>query len=150
MPQSLANILIHLIFSTKERRPLLQDDIRSKLHGYLIGTLDNLGTPSLATNSVSDHVHILFSLSRNHSVSKIVEEIKKSSSAWIKTQGRAYEQFHWQSGYGAFSIGQSQVAVVKKYIANQSEHHRKISFQDEFRRFLEKYQVKYDERYVWD
>ena len=150
MPQSLANILVHLIFSTKERQPWIQDDVRSHLHAYLVGILQNHRSPSLATNSVENHIHILFALSRNYSVAKIVEEVKKGSSIWIKTQGPAYEQFHWQNGYGAFSVGQSQAPVVKRYIANQAEHHRKVTFQDEFRRFLDKYQVKYDERYVWD
>ena len=150
MPQSLANVLVHLVFSTKERRPLLRDDVRSKLHAYIIGILENHGSPSLETNSVADHIHILFSLSRTITIAKIVEEVKTGSSSWLKTQGDDYRNFHWQNGYGAFSIGQSQMEEVKKYIANQPEHHRKISFQDEYRKFLERYQIQYDERYVWD
>jgi putative transposase len=150
MPQSLANILVHLIFSTKERRPLLQDDVRPKLHAYIIGILENHGSPSLATNSMTDHIHILFSLSRTITIAKIVEEVKTGSSVWLKTQSDGYRDFHWQNGYGAFSIGQSQVEDMKKYVASQQEHHRKVSFQDEHRKFLEKYQVEYDERYVWD
>ena len=150
MPQSLANVLVHLIFSTKERRPLLRDDVRPKLHAYIIGILENHGSPSLATNSVADHIHILFSLSRTITIAKIVEKVKTGSSSWLKTQGNDYRDFHWQNGYGAFSIGQSQVEDVKKYIANQPKHHRKVSFQDEYRKFLEKYKIEYDERYVWD
>jgi REP-associated tyrosine transposase len=108
----------------------------------------NHQSPSVATNSVNDHMHILFALSKTYSVSKIVEEVKTGSSRWMKEQG--IRGFHWQNRYGAFSIGQSQVAAVKKYIARQEQHHRRVSFQKEFRRFLERYQVQYDERYVWD
>ena len=148
MPQSLANILVHLIFSTKHREPWIHDDIRPNLNAYVVGILANHQSPSVATDSVRDHMHILLALSKNYSVAKIVEEIKTDSSSWMKSQG--VRSFRWQNGYGAFSIGQSQVTVVKKYIARQEEHHRKVPFQEEFRRFLERYQVKYDERYVWD
>src|SRR5262249_46683379 len=98
----------------------------------------------------SDHVHILFSLSRKVSLAEIVEEIKSSSSKWIKTKGDAFRTFFWQSGYGAFSIGRSGVPGAKKYIASQKEHHRKVSFQDELRNLLARYEIAYDERYVWD
>lgn len=150
MPQSLANVLVHLVFSTKDRKPILHDPIRSNLHAYIIGILKNHGSPSLEMNSVTDHIHILFSLSRTITIAKIVEEIKTGSSLWLKTQGGEYRDFHWQNGYGAFSIGQSQVEDLKNYIVNQPEHHRKISFQDEYRKFLKRYEIQYDERYVWD
>jgi len=146
--QSLANILVHLIFSTKHREPCIHDEICPHLNAYVVGILANHQSPSVATNSVKDHMHILFALSKNCSVAKIVEEVKTDSSRWMKSQG--VRSFRWQNGYGAFSIGQSQVTVVKKYIARQEEHHRRLSFQEEFRRFLERYQVKYNERYVWD
>jgi len=148
MSQSLANILVHLIFSTKHREPWIHDEICPRLNAYVVGILANHQSPSVATNSVKDHMHILFALSKNYSAAKIVEEIKTDSSRWMKDQG--VPSFRWQNGYGAFSIGQSQVTVVKKYIARQEEHHRRLSFQEEFRQFLERYQVKYDERYVWD
>ena len=148
MPQSLTNILVHLIFSTKHREPWICDEVRPHLNAYVVGTLANHQSPSVATNSVNDHMHILFALSKTYSVSKIVEEVKTGSSRWMKEQG--IRGFHWQNGYGAFSIGQSQVAAVKKYIARQEQHHRRVSFQEEFRQFLERYQVPYDERYVWD
>ena len=148
MSQSLANILVHLIFSTKHREPWIHDDIRPNLNAYVVGILANHQSPSVATDSVRDHMHILLALSKNYSVAKIVEEIKTDSSSWMKSQG--VRGFRWQNGYGAFSIGQSQVTVVKRYIARQEQHHRKVSFQEEFRQFLERYQVKYDERYVWD
>jgi REP element-mobilizing transposase RayT len=148
MSQSLANILVHLIFSTKHREPWIHDEVRPQLNAYVVGTLANHHSPSVVTNSVSDHMHILLALSKTYSISKIVEEVKTDSSSWMKKQG--VRGFHWQNGYGAFSIGQSQVAAVKKYIARQEQHHRRVSFQEEFRQFLERYQVPYDERYVWD
>lgn len=149
MAQSLAKILVHLIFSTKNRKPLLQDKIRRELHKYMAAILDDLGSPAVLIESVSDHVHILFSMSKNQALIKIVEQVKKSSSKWIKTKGSAYRQFSWQNGYGAFSVSQSRLNDVRRYVANQQEHHRVKTFQEEFREFLKKYGVPYDERYVW-
>ena len=149
MAQSLSKILVHLIFSTKHREPLIPDAIRPRLHAYLVGILDNLNSPSLQTGGVSDHIHILSTLSRTISIAELLEQIKKSSSKWMKIEG-GVEQFAWQSGYGAFSIGESQVEDVIQYIQNQEEHHRKITFQEEYRRFLARYKIAYDERYVWD
>jgi len=148
MPQSLANILVHVIFSTKERRPLIDDTVRAGLHGYMAGILKEIESPALIINSVPDHVHILCMMSKNIAACKLVEEVKKSSSKWMKTQG--VPSFAWQNGYGAFSVSQSGADQVRRYIENQPAHHRKTSFQDEFRRFLEKYRVQFDERYVWD
>jgi putative transposase len=104
----------------------------------------------LAINAWHNHVHILFALSKNHSLSRVVMEVKRATSKWIKTQGKDFTKFHWQNGYGAFSIGQSGVEEVKTYIANQAEHHRVRSFEEEFRSFLKRYQIEFDERYVWD
>jgi REP element-mobilizing transposase RayT len=150
MAQSLAKILVHLIFSTKNRQGLIIPDVREELWAYLVGTLRNLESPSLLINGVEDHVHILFSLSRNYAVKTIVEELKKSSSKWIKTKGPGFHGFAWQNGYGAFSVSQSAVESTRRYIALQEEHHRRMTFQEEFRRFLARYEVAYDERYVWD
>ena len=150
MAQSLAKILVHLIYSTKNREPVLADAIRDELHRYTAGILKEWDSPAILINSVEDHIHILFSLSKNHAVSKVVEEAKKGSSKWLKTKAAALTNFHWQNGYGAFSVSQSGVEEVRKYIANQKEHHRKKTFQDEFREFLKRYEVSYDERYVWD
>lgn len=150
MPQSLANILVHLIFSTKNRRPLIHDDVRERLHAYVVGTLANQQSPSLATNSVEDHAHILFVLSKNLPLSKVVQEVKQVSSKWIKDQGTEYREFAWQNGYAAFSVSESQREVVRDYIGKQQEHHAKVSFQDELRQFFNKHGVNYDERYVWD
>jgi REP element-mobilizing transposase RayT len=150
MSQSLAKILIHVTFSTKERRPLIRDQERDKLHAYVIGILENLKSPSLQMNSVTDHVHILFSLAKTQTLSYVVGELKESSSAWIKTQHAWYRDFYWQGGYAAFSVSESQAETVCRYIRNQPEHHKKVSFQDELRALFERHKVAYDERYVWD
>ena len=112
--------------------------------------LQNFGCPATLINSVEDHVHILFELGRTVAVSAAVEEVKKSSSKWIKTQGVEFADFAWQAGYGAFAVSESNVAAVRDYVANQREHHRKKSFQEEYRAFLERHGVAFDERYVWD
>ena len=150
MPQSLSSILIHLIFSTKNREPFLTPEIESELYPYMASIFNEMKSPALIINGTSDHVHTLFSLSRVVTIADLVEEVKTSSSKWIKTKGRRFRNFHWQSGYGAFSIGQSQVPTVKRYLRRQKEHHRRVTFQDEYRQFLKAYEVEYDERYVWD
>jgi putative transposase len=149
MPQSLSKVLVHLIFSTKHREPWIRLEMRPRLHAYLVGILDHLKSSSLQTGGVADHVHILCSLGRTISQAELVEEVKKSSSKWMKADG-GVPGFSWQAGYGAFSIGQSQTDTVIRYIQNQEKHHRKVTFQEEFRKFLERYKVAYDERYVWD
>ena len=148
MPQSLANILIHVIWSTKERRPLISDVVRPGLHGYMAGILKHLESPALIINSVADHVHMLCQLSKNLAACKLVEEVKKNSSKWMKEQGVI--DFAWQNGYGVFSVSQSNADDVRKYIEGQAEHHRKRDFKDEFREFCRRYNVSLDERYVWD
>lgn len=150
MAQSLSKILIHLVFSTKNREHVLTDEVRSELHPYMNKVLVEMDSPAIAIGSVEDHIHILFRLSKNHALCKVIEEVKTSSSKWIKTKGAQFKSFHWQSGYGAFSVSQSNVEEVQSYIANQKEHHRTKTFQEEFRTFLKKYEVDFDERYVWD
>lgn len=150
MPQSLACLHIHLVFSTKNREPLLTDGVRDSLHRYMATVLKNLGCAPILINSVDDHVHLLFDLGRTVTVAKAVEEVKKSSSKWLKTQCAGLLAFSWQAGYGAFAVSVSNVAAVKHYIAGQQEHHRKRSFQDEFREMLRLNGVECDERYVWD
>ena len=150
MPQSLARVHIHLTCSTKNRQSLLDDAVREALQRYMAVVLANLGCPAELINSVEDHVHILFELSRTVAISAAVEEVKKSSSRWIKTQGERFAAFAWQAGYGVFAVSESNVAAVRAYIAEQREHHRRASFQDEYRAFLQKHRVPYDERYVWD
>jgi putative transposase len=151
MPQSLAKILIHSVFSTKERRPFLRDrTLRDETHCYLGGILANLDCQPIIVGGVDDHVHLLFALSRTRDIAEVVKEVKRGSTLWIKTRSLNLRDFHWQNGYGAFSIGFSQIPDVKQYIADQEEHHRKISFQDEYVALLRRYEIEYDERYVWD
>ena len=150
MPQSLSRILIHLVFSTKNRERVLTPVIQTELHPYLAGMLDNLQCPSLRVGGVQDHVHLFFGLSRTRTIAEVVETVKTSSSKWIKTKGAAFADFHWQSGYGAFSVSQSDAETVAAYIRNQAQHHQKMTFQEEYRRLLERYQVAFDEQYVWD
>jgi len=150
MPQSLSSILIHLIFSTKNREPFLTPEIETELYPYMASIFKAMKSPALIINGTPDHVHTLLSLSRVVTIADLVGEVKTDSSKWIKTKGREFKNFHWQNGYGAFSIGQSQVPAVKRYIARQKEHHSRITFQDEYRKFLKLYGVDYDERYVWD
>lgn len=150
MPQSLARIHVHLVFSTKNRYPFLMDTIRSSLHAYVAAVLKSLGCPAIVINSVEDHIHILFNLSRTVTMSKVVEDVKKSSSKWIKTQDAGLPRFSWQAGYGAFSVSESQVDSVRVYITRQREHHAKVAFKEEFKSLLIASNVDYDERYVWD
>jgi REP element-mobilizing transposase RayT len=150
MPQSLARLHVHLIFSTKKRERLLCQRVRPSLHAYMATVLQNLGCPPVLINSVEDHIHILFDLARTVAVSNAVEEVKTTSSKWIKTQGGEFAGFAWQKGYGAFAVSESNVPTVRQYIAEQAEHHRRKTFQEEYREFLERHGVSYDERYVWE
>jgi REP element-mobilizing transposase RayT len=150
MSQSLANIVLHLVFSTKSRRQLLRDEERSQLHAYITGTLKNLDSPLIEINSVRDHIHILFAQSKNVAPAKIVEQVKSSSSAWIKDQHASYFDFAWQTGYGEFSVSPMHVEPVREYIRLQPMHHKQEDFQTEYRRFCEKNGKPTDERYAWD
>lgn len=150
MSQSLSKMWSHVIFSTKDRYPFLSKlEIREQLHSYVAGILREHDCPTLIVGGVADHVHSLFALSKNHSIAEIMYEVKRSSSKWIKRQEPMLGKFHWQSGYGAFSVSQSHVEHVRRYIAGQERHHRKHTFQDELREFLRRYEVEYDERYLW-
>ena len=151
MAQSLAKILVHIVFSTKERRPFLCESLlRDQLHHYLGGILKRLQCQPIIVGGVADHVHLLAALSRTIQPAEMVRELKRSSSLWVKEQAPVLRDFGWQNGYGVFSIGFSQLEEVRQYIARQEEHHRKLSFQDEFRLFLQRYEIPYDERYLWD
>ena len=150
MPQSLVKNLIHLVYSTKHRKPLIPPEFQDGLYAYQAGIFEQWGSPAIIIGGVEDHVHALFSLSKNHALKKIVEEVKKGSSKWMKTDGPKNNDFYWQNGYAAFSVSQSNVPQVKEYIRSQEEHHRKITFQDELRGLFDRHQIKYDERYVWD
>lgn len=150
MPQSLANLHIHVVFSTKHRTPLITDAVRPALHAYMATVLQGVDCPVALINSVEDHVHILCALARTVAVSQMIEKVKASSSRWMKTQGEPFVAFAWQSGYGAFSVSESQVETVRGYIAKQAEHHRRATFQDEYRQFLQRHRLAFDEHYVWD
>ena len=151
MSQSLAKILVHTVFSTKERRPFLRDkSSREELHHYIGGILNHLECQPIIVGGVEDHVHFLCALSRTCEAAEMVKEVKRGSSLWLKTKGPDLHDFAWQNGYGIFSIGFSQIDAVRDYIAGQEEHHRKITFQDELRSLLKRYEIEFDERYVWD
>src|SRR5262249_31114034 len=144
-------IYLHIVYSTKHRHPFLREPaLRAEVHKCLGGICRNLDSPSLGVGGIEDHVHILCRLSRTLTVADLVRELKRDSSKWLKTKGQELADFHWQDGYGAFSISPGHVEAVVAYVANQEEHHRRASFQDEFRRLLKKYAVEHDERHVWD
>jgi putative transposase len=151
MPQSLSVVYLHLVFSTKDRRPFLRDqNLRDEMHAWLGGATRELECPSLLVGGVEDHVHLLARHGRIISQADWVKELKRTSSLWIKERDPAATDFAWQSGYGVFSVSASNVEAVRDYIARQAEHHRKWSFQDEFRALLKKHGETWDERYVWD
>ena len=151
MPQSLSAVYIHLVFSTKERRPFLRDKtVRDSLHAYMGGVSKTLECPPLIVGGVEDHVHLLCRFGRTITQAEWVKELKRVSNGWLKAQGRDYADFEWQGGCADFSVSQSNLEQVKQYIASQEEHHRKVTFQDELRTLLHKHEIEFDERYVWD
>ena len=150
MPQSLSAVYIHLVFSTKHRHPFLGDeDLRNDLHSFLGGTSKTLDCPPLQVGGVEDHVHLLARFGRTITQAEWVKELKRVSSLWLKEEGGLVD-FAWQGGYADFSVSQSNLEQVKRYIATQREHHRKLSFQDEVRGLLTKHKLDWDERYIWD
>jgi REP element-mobilizing transposase RayT len=150
MPQSLSLILVHLVFSTKDRQPFLASSIRPALHAYLATVARNANCECYRAGGVTDHVHLAIRLPRTLTIASLVEELKTSSSKWLKTQSPDLTTFAWQRGYGVFSVGPSDLDALRAYIDNQEEHHRTRTFQEEYRTFLKKYGVEYDEAYVWD
>ncbi len=150
MPQSLSQIYVHLIFSTKDRYPFLADDIRGRVHAYLAVVLRDMGASYVSVGGVADHVHILFDQGRNHAVKEFVEQTKRESSKFIKTLRPGLDRFYWQRGYGIFSVSPTHRISAEQYIAKQEKHHRVKSFQEEYRDFLNRYAIAFDERYVWD
>lgn len=149
MPQSLVKIVVHIVFSTKDRRPLITPEIEPRLFAYIRGIIENNGGRMIAAGGMPDHLHLLSSIGRT-AIDHLVGDVKRDTSKWIKKQDPAFRDFYWQRGYGAFSVSESQIAAVTKYIANQKEHHKKQSWQDEFRELCQKYGVELDERYCWD
>jgi REP element-mobilizing transposase RayT len=151
MAQSLSQLFVHIIFSTKMRLPFLsKDEILQETHAFLAATCVDLKCPSLAVGGVEDHVHILCSMARTMAAAGLVKELKRQSSIWLKSRDPELQGFYWQEGYGVFSVSPSHLSAVRSYIQNQKEHHKTELFQDEYRRILRKYEIEYDERYVWD
>lgn len=150
MPQSLTNLLYHLIFSTKNREPLIDATLLPRLHDYLGGIINESGGRVIRIGGVADHVHILSHFPSTMTVADAIRIIKSNSSGWVHRTFSQHAAFAWQSGYAAFTVSQSVCDDVRAYIANQEEHHRTISFQDEYRAFLRKNDIAFDERYVWD
>lgn len=149
MAQSLADIIIHVIFSTKDRNPWIQPDVDTELYSYIHAVCHNLNCLVIQINGISDHIHILLSLDKTITISKLIAEIKSNSSYWIKTKGKNYEDFAWQNGYGAFSVSRPNIDGVIKYIALQKEHHKTMTFQEELLSLLKRAKIKYDEQYLW-
>ena len=150
MSQSLHVLSVHIIFSTKERRRWLTQEIRSRIWAYQSRILQNLECYSITIGGVEDHVHILCNLTKKLAPTKVLELLKKDSSKFVKTLRDDLAPFHWQDGYGLFSVSPSHIEVLREYIENQEEHHKTETFQEELLRILKKYQVPYDERYLWD
>lgn len=150
MPQSLSLVIVHLIFSTKDRQPLIDASTRPKLHAYLATIARDAGCEGYRVGGVADHVHLAFRLSRTITIADLVEKLKTSSSKWMKPQSPELASFAWQRGYACFSVGPSDLEALKAYIDEQEDHHRTRTFQEEFRMFLKKYGVEYNEAYVWD
>jgi REP element-mobilizing transposase RayT len=150
MPQSLVKNYLHITFSTKERKPLIKKDIHDKLFSYIAGICNQLDCHAIQIGGVEDHIHILCLLSKNRTLVSLLKEIKSTSSKWIKTKGEIYQNFYWQTGYAAFSVNPSEIKIVRAYIQNQEEHHKKKTYKEELEAFLIKYDVDFDEKYLWD
>jgi len=150
MPQSLSKVYTHIIFSTKHRKNLIDKSIDTNLYDYLGGICKGLECNPIQVGGYKNHIHILCLLSKKVTQVTLLQQIKQQSSKWIKTKGKAYNNFYWQDGYGIFSVRPSGISRVAQYIRNQDKHHHTMSFKDEFRMYLKKYHLDYDERYVWD
>ncbi|HAB51634.1 MAG: transposase [Ignavibacteria bacterium RIFOXYB2_FULL_35_12] len=150
MGQSLVKNYIHIVFSTKHRVPLIHQPVQDELYSYIGRICKEMECQPIKIGGYTDHIHILCMLSKKIALMKLLEEVKSHSSKWMKTKGEILKKFYWQNGYGAFSVNPSQVNIVIAYIENQKEHHKRRSFQDEYRAILRKYKVEYDERYIWD
>jgi REP element-mobilizing transposase RayT len=150
MAQSLAQVYLHIIFSTKGREALLLPRIQPELFAYLGGVCHQLDCPPIKIGGYLDHVHILCKLSRKVPIMRVVEGVKSNSSRWLKIQDELLSSFAWQNGYGAFSVSPTRYQGLVKYIANQHVHHQDISFQAEYREILKQHEIEFDEKYVWD
>ena len=150
MAQSLSKIYVHIVFSTKNHFPFIKPSIEPELFAYMGDSIKRSGGIPFLINGMSDHVHVFSTLPKTVALSKFIEDIKRNSSRWMKTKGPEYQKFAWQNGYGAFSVSSSKKDTVVKYIANQKDHHKKITFKEELLMFLKEYDVDYNEQYLWD
>ena len=150
MAQSLSQLYVHIIFSTKKRFPFIKEDVEKELFAYIGGLIKKMGGIPFMINGMPEHIHIFSNLPRTISLSKYVEEIKRSSSKWIKTKGVSYKNFAWQNGFSGFSVSSSKKEIVIKYIVNQKEHHKTQAYKEEVLQFLKEYDIKFDEQYLWD
>ena len=150
MPHTYTNVLVHLIFSTKDRQPCIDAGLRSRLFAYLGGVLRDIGATPMIVNGMEDHAHLLAGIPAARSVAEVVRTVKSNSSKWVHDEFPNRHAFAWQSGYGAFSVSQSNVESVRQYIAHREEHHKTMSFQQEYVAFLQRHGIAYDERYVWE
>jgi putative transposase len=150
MPQSLSQVIVHAVFSTKHHEPWLFPEIRPRIHAYLAAVARDLGCEAFRVGGTGDHVHLALSLARTVTQAELIEKLKTSSSHWLKQQDARLAGFYWQRGYGVFSVGRSGLDDLIRYIDGQEEHHRSRTFQDEYREFLRRYEIEFDERYVWD
>ncbi|MBN2603417.1 MAG: IS200/IS605 family transposase [Candidatus Thermoplasmatota archaeon] len=150
MSQSLSNVLTHIVFSTKKRQSWLHKEICKELYPYINTILKNNACHVYQIGGMTDHIHIVCALGKTISISKLIEEIKKSTSKWIKTKDKKFADFYWQNGYGIFSISTTHLQALKFYVANQEKHHKTKSFQDEFIRLLQKNDIAYNAQYLWD
>ena len=149
MAQTHVSLLVHVVFSTKNRLPLISAEIERELFAYIGGIIRTFDSKLLCANDTSNHIHLLISLSKNILIPKLIGDVKRSSSKWIKTKSELLQKFQWQDGYSAFSVGHTQIEMVTKYVENQKAHHEKTVFEDEMRGFYRKYGISFDERYVW-
>ena len=150
MPQSFVSLHFHIVFSTKNRKPFITDDLQARLHEYLGGIVRADAGRLLAAGGMPDHIHLLISLSKQIALADAVRTIKSNSSKWIHETFPTQVDFAWQAGYGAFAVSFSNLDAVKRYIANQAEHHRKRTFREEFVALLERHEIEFDERYLWN
>jgi len=150
MSQSLTRMYAHLVFSTKNRSPLIDREIRERVHAYLATVIRSIDSPYVVVGGVTDHVHILFDMGKMHAPVEFVEQVKRETSKFVKTLGPRYKDFYWQRGYGMFSVCPTHLGDAEQYVRDQEEHHRKKTYQDEYREFLQRYGIEFDERYVWD
>ena len=150
MARTLIEVYLHIVFSTKNRANIIHPEIEADLHSYIAGIIANLDSMCIAVNGTENHVHTLVSLGKTMATSNLVREVKKGSTAWLKRQEAVSRDFSWQDGYGGFSVGRSELPAVRRYIAAQKEHHRSVSYDEEFVALLDEHGVAYDARYLWD